>query len=131
LRATQQLFTDFPTIGTADAYEVRKNNMTAPNLVVYKQPCFPHDQLSMKNSFPYTVSLTRAVAAKWHERAKAAKVNKSVYMTQLIEEDYAKPKRRLIMMDEKDFAQFQKFRRESAYPSRDAGQEAEGGDEAK
>lgn len=90
--------------------------MTAPNLVVYNQPSFPQSQLSMKKSFPYTVSLTKEVAAKWHSRARDAKVSRSAYLTQLIEEDYAKPKRRLIMMNEEEYAQFQAAQSRSGKP---------------
>jgi hypothetical protein len=70
----------------------------------------------MKKSFPFTVSLTKEVAAKWHQRARDAKISRSAYLASLIEEDYAKPKRRLVMMDEKTYEQFLAAQSRSSKP---------------
>jgi len=70
----------------------------------------------MKKSFPYTVSLTKEVAAKWHERARDAKVSRSVYLTLLIEEDYARPRRQLRMVDEELYERFLAAQKDKSQP---------------
>jgi hypothetical protein len=63
----------------------------------------------MKKHLPFTISSTKETMAHCDERAKDAGITRSEYLRQLIEEDYVKPKRKLVMMDARTAEKFQEF----------------------
>jgi len=87
--------------------------------MIYNQLSPDQTFAPMKKHFPFTVSLSKQTAAKCDQRAREAGITRSAYLTQLIEEDYVKPRRKLVMMDEKMYEKFQKLiKEEPEYPSR-------------